>query len=253
MSRQLPDHPNLQYLKKQAKELLRGMRQGKLADAQHSLANEYGFATWAKLKSHVQAQGLSPAEALKAAVCDSDAALVRDVLKRYPELRARIDDPLPDYGFGQHALFAAVQRSDRPTIDVLLREGANIQKRTEWWAGGFGLLDECDPSLVEFLTERGAIVDVHSASRLGMMPKLRELVAADPSVVHARGGDGQTPLHFACTVEVAEFLLSNGAEIDARDVDHESTPAQYMMRVEHKRHYLRHPTPGFRHPAIPNH
>ena len=55
--------------------------------------------------------------------------------------------------------------------------------------------------------------------------------------MHARGGDGQTPLHFASTVEVAEFLLENGAEIDARDVDHESTPAQYMLRVEQKRHY----------------
>jgi hypothetical protein len=33
------------------------MRQGKLADAQHALANEYGFATWAKLKSHVEALG----------------------------------------------------------------------------------------------------------------------------------------------------------------------------------------------------
>ena len=73
MSRQLPQKPNLEYLKKQAKELLRSMRQGKLADAQHTLANEYGFATWAKLKSHVEALGLSPAEALKAAVCDSDA------------------------------------------------------------------------------------------------------------------------------------------------------------------------------------
>ena len=62
-------------------------------------------------------------------------------------------------------------------------------------------------------------------------------MAADPAVVHARGGDGQTPLHFASTVEVAEFLLANGAEIDARDVDHESTPAQYMLRVEQKRHY----------------
>src|SRR6202011_4361245 len=50
---------------------------------------------------------------------------------------------------------------------------------------------------------------------------------------------GQTPLHFASTVEVAEFLLANGAEIDARDVDHESTPAQYMLRVEQKRHYPR--------------
>src|ERR1700735_1197212 len=174
MSRHLPEKPSLEYLKKQAKELLRGMRQGKLADAQHSLANEYGFATWAKLKSHVQAEGLRPAEALKAAVCESDAALVRDVLKRYPELRARIDDPLPDYGFGQHALFAAVQRSDRATIDVLLRAGANIRKRTEWWAGGFGVLDDCDPGMVDFLTERGALLDAHSASRVGVMGTARE-------------------------------------------------------------------------------
>jgi len=96
MSRLLPEKPNLEYLKKQAKELLRSMRQGKLADAQHTLANEYGFATWAKLKSHVEALGLSPAEALKAAVCDSDAPRLREVLERYPELRAKIDDPLPN-------------------------------------------------------------------------------------------------------------------------------------------------------------
>jgi ankyrin repeat protein len=236
MSR-LPEKPNLQYLKKQAKELLRTMQQGKLANAQHALAREYGFATWAKLKAHVESQGLTPPEALKVAVCDSDASRVREILNRYPELRAKIDDPLPDYGFGQHALFAAVQRSDLTTIDVLLHAGANIQKRTEWWAGGFGVLDDCDPGLVNFLVERGAVIDAHSAARLGLMPKLQELVTADPSVVHAKGGDGQTPLHFASTIEVAQFLLENGAEIDARDIDHESTPAQYMLRVTQKRHY----------------
>ena len=73
MSRQLPQKPNLGYLKKQAKELLRSMRQGKLADAQHTLAKEYGFASWTKLKSHVEALGVPAAEALKAAVCDNDA------------------------------------------------------------------------------------------------------------------------------------------------------------------------------------
>ena len=239
MSRQLPEKPNLVYLKKQAKELRRSMRQGKLADAQHALAQEYGFASWAKLKVHVEALGLSPAEALKAAVCDSDAERVRKVLTDHPELRERIDDPLPGYGFGQQALFAAVQRSDRATIDVLLSAGANIRKRTEWWAGGFGVLDDCDPSLAEFLMERGAVLDAHAAARLGKIAELRALVAADASAVHARGGDGQTPLHFASTVEVAEFLLENGAEIDARDVDHESTPAQYMLRVDQKRHYPR--------------
>ncbi|HEX4810749.1 MAG TPA: ankyrin repeat domain-containing protein [Bryobacteraceae bacterium] len=239
MSRQLPEKPNLEYLKKQAKELLRSMQQGKLAEAQHTLANEYGFPSWANLKSHIEASGRSPAEALKAAVCDSDAARVGEVLGRYPELRARIDDPLPNYGFGLHALFAAVQRSDRATIDVLLRAGANIRKRTEWWAGGFGVLDDCDPSMLEFLTERGAVLDAHSAARLGLTAKLEELVAADPAVVHARGGDGQMPLHFASTVEIANLLLESGADLDARDVDHESTPAQYMLRVQQKRHYPR--------------
>jgi Ankyrin repeats (many copies)/Ankyrin repeat len=237
MSRELPPQANLEYLKKHAKQLLRTMPQAKLADAQHKLANEYGFATWATLKSHVLSMGQSPAEMLKAAVCDSDAARVRQVLERYPEARAGIDDPLPDYGFGAQALFAAVQRSDRASIEVLLRAGADIRKRTEWWAGGFGVLDDCDPSLVDFLVERGAVVDAHAASRLASMTRLRELIASNPSLVHARGGDGQTPLHFASTVEVAEYLLGQGADLDARDIDHESTPAQYMLRVEQRRHY----------------
>jgi hypothetical protein len=237
MSRHLPNKPSLEYLKKQAKELQRTRPQGKLADAQHALAKEYGFASWAKLKEHVHSLGFTPAQAFKAAVCDSDAARVKQILERHPELRATINDPLPDYGFGLNALYAAVQRSDRATIDVLLNAGANINQRSDWWAGSFGVMDDCDPSLVDFLVARGAVVDAHAASRLGMMPKLRELVEADPNLVHARGGDGQTPLHFAGTVEVAEFLLSHGADIDERDIDHESTPAQYMLRAEQKRHY----------------
>ena len=237
MSRQLPEKPNLEYLKKQSKELLGGMPRGKLADAQHALAKEYGFPTWAKLKTHVEELELKPAQKLKAAVCASDAARAECVLDRHPELKTHIDDPLPDYGFGTHALFAAMQRSDRATIDVLLGAGAHINKRTEWWAGGFGLLDDCDPSLLDFLTERGAVLDAHAAARLGKLAQLRDMVMADGGVVHARGGDGQTPLHFASTVEIAEFLLAHGADINARDVDHESTPAQYMLRVDQKRHY----------------
>jgi ankyrin repeat protein len=233
----MPERPNLQHLKKQAKELLRTLPDRKLAYAQHVLANEYGFANWAKLKSHVESLGLKPEEALTVAVRAMDAARVRELLDRHPELRAKIDAPLSDYGFGANALFAAVQRSDRATIDVLLQAGASMQKRTEWWAGGFGVLDDCDPSLVDFLVQRGAVIDAHAAARLGLLEKLQELIAADPNAVHARGGDGQTPLHFASTVEIARFLLDNGAEIDARDTDHESTPAQYMLRVDQRRHY----------------
>ena len=59
MSRDLPDHPNLDHLKKQAKALLRTLREhdanASLTDAQHALAREYGFASWPKLKAHVEA------------------------------------------------------------------------------------------------------------------------------------------------------------------------------------------------------
>jgi ankyrin repeat protein len=239
MSRELPAKPSLESLRKQAKQLQRTMSQGKLADAQRALARDYGFADWAKLKTYVITLGLPPAEALTAAIRDQDAQRVCELLESHAELSAKINGPLANYGFGQHALFAAVQRSDRATIDVLLNAGANIHQRTEWWAGGFGVLDDCDPGLVDFLVERGAVIDAHAAARLGMTAKLTELVAADPDVVHAKGGNGQTPLHFASTVEIAQFLLDNGAEIDALDVNHESTPAQYMLRVEQKRHYPR--------------
>lgn len=237
MSLTLPENPNLEYLRKQAKQIVRAGKQPRLADAQRALANEYGFPTWAKLKTHIESSTLTPAQQLKAAIHNSDADGVRALLTRHPQLKATVNEPLADEPFGTHALFAAVQRSDRETVDVLLEAGADINQRTHWWAGGFGLLDDCDPSMLGFLTERGAVIDAHAAARLGLLSKLEELVAADPALVHARGGDGQTPLHFASTVEIAKFLVQRGADIDARDIDHESTPAQYMLRVDQPRHF----------------
>src|SRR3989475_534378 len=115
-------------------------------------------------------------------------------------------------------------------LEVLLAAGADINAKSRWWAGGFGLLHGASPELAAYAMERGVVVDVHAAARLGLIGKLRELIELDPALVNARGGDGQTPLHFASTIRVAEYLLDRGADIDARDVDHESTPAQYMVR-----------------------
>jgi ankyrin repeat protein len=167
--------------------------------------------------------------ALVGAVKANDPALARRTLEHHPELKSRLNDPLPGFAFGATPLLAALPSANREMIQLLLDAGADINQRSHWWAGSFGVLDD-DHGLAPFLIERGARVDVHAAARLGMMDRLAELIAADPGLVHARGGDGQTPLHFAPTVDVAAFLLDNGAEIDARDVDHESTPAQYMVR-----------------------
>ena len=58
MSQQLPTHPNLDHLKKQAKDVLRVFRRQKprwrLADAQRAIARGYGFTNWPSLKTHVE-------------------------------------------------------------------------------------------------------------------------------------------------------------------------------------------------------
>ena len=168
-----------------------------------------------------------PVTALTGAVRANDTALVRQVLTRHPALKSRLNEPLPNFGFDAPALIGAVNHGNREMVDVLLDAGADINARTRWWAGSFGVFDG-DPQLASFLIERGAYVDIHAAARLGRFDRVKELVESDPALVHARGGDGQMPLHFAATVEIAAYLLEHGAEIDARDIDHESTAAQYM-------------------------
>jgi ankyrin repeat protein len=175
---------------------------------------------------------LDPLEALGRAVSANDTAAARRVLAGHPELKARLDEAVPHDSFGATALLTAVHHKNRELIEVLLQAGADINVGSHWWAGSFGVLDD-DSGLEDFLIEHGALVTAHAAARLGRLDRLRELVSNDPAVVHQRGGDGQTPLHFAASVEVAAFLLEHGAEIDALDIDHESTPAQWMLENRH--------------------
>ncbi len=164
-------------------------------------------------------------ERAKRAFHADDAAGVRGLLAEFPQLMALINAPI-----GPFDSPAVCGVRSREMLDVLISAGADINAKSGWWAGGFGLLHNASPELARYAISRGALVDIHAAARLGMIERVRELVGADAGLVHARGGDGQTPLHFAATVEIAEFLLERGALIDALDVDHESTPAQYMIR-----------------------
>ena len=153
-----------------------------------------------------------------------DAAEMARLLQSHPELRAAINKPITSFDSP-----AIVRARSRAMLDVLLAAGADINGRSQWWAGGFGLLDSASPELSAYAVERGATMTAHAAARLGLLPQLQTLIAGDPALVHARGGDGQTPLHFASTVAIADYLLDHGADINARDIDHESTPAQYML------------------------
>ena len=175
---------------------------------------------------------MTPGDALREAIHAGDAERVGRVLEDQPDLKQSIDAPLPGAPFGETPLLAAVHRKQRDTIDVLLRAGANINQKSHWWAGGFHVLDGAakEPWLASFLIGRGAVPGIHHLVQLGALDDVRRMLVENPGAIHARGGDGQLPLHFAATIEMAEFLLAHGADVNARDIDHESTAAQWMVR-----------------------
>ena len=258
MSKALPRLANLEQLRKQAKDLHRAhgrrdpgalqrvgehlprLRGGSaeaaaataltLSEAQLVVAREYGFSSWPKLKHYVEALRATdpsgdPLQAFKAAVSSGDARRLRTLLAEHPTLHHAVNEPLFD--FGAPAVVAA--KRNLAVVDVLLDHGADINARSQWWAGGFGVLDDVPPEAAAPLIQRGAKVDIHAAAALGQIDTVAALLKADPTLVNAKGGDGQRPLHFAGTVEMIDLLLEHGAEIDARDVDHLGTPAQYKV------------------------
>src|SRR5512133_2482743 len=79
------------------------------------------------------------------------------------------------------------------------------------------------------MAHQNADQPVHEAARAGLVDELSTIWAADASLIDAKGIDARTPLHCAGTVAVAALLLDNGARIDARDEDHDSTPAQWRI------------------------
>jgi ankyrin repeat protein len=79
-SQSLPERPNLQHLKNQARDLLRAGSATSLADAQFQTARLYGFASWPKLKAHVESLG--EIGELKSAIDRNDFDQVRAMMTR---------------------------------------------------------------------------------------------------------------------------------------------------------------------------
>ncbi len=166
-----------------------------------------------------------PHERLHAALMQGDAAAVRRLLVEHPEFQRMIDAPL--CAFDAPAIVACAANAD--LVQVLLEFGANPNARSAWWAGPFHALHVATGVAAERLLAAGAIPDACAAAHLDDVPLLTSMLANDPACAHERGGDGQTPLHFARSRAVVDLLLRAGADIDARDVDHRATPAQWML------------------------
>jgi len=175
----------------------------------------------------MEQQQPSLAEEFQRAVRAGDVRSLRRLAPRRAELREVVDAPA--FAFNSPALVAVAGRGDVDLVDALLELGADPNRKSEWWAGGFHALYSARDGVAERLLEAGAIPDACAAAQLNRPDLLEKMLAADPARAHERGGDGQTPLHFARSRRVVDLLLDAGADIDAADLDHRSTPAQWML------------------------
>src|SRR5215471_16925768 len=85
----LPEAPNLEWLRKEAKRRLAELRNAKpetqLAEAQFEIAKQYGYSSWRTLKAHVDS--LSVEGQLFDAAKKGDVARLRALLDQHPDKR----------------------------------------------------------------------------------------------------------------------------------------------------------------------
>jgi len=80
----LPERPNLRHLKDQAKDLVKAGDAESITNAQFQIARLYGFASWPKLKAHVES--LEEIGQLKQAIDTNDFERVKTLMTRNPAL-----------------------------------------------------------------------------------------------------------------------------------------------------------------------
>jgi ankyrin repeat protein len=199
----LPDAPNLEWLRKEAKRRLAELRaakpDAKLTEAQFEIAKQYGFSSWRALKAHVDS--LSVDGQLFDAARKGDVARLRALLDEHPDKRFIRDKP-----YEWTLLHAAASRD----------QNSNAPKDT---LGAVNLL--LDRGLDPNARERGDnTYAMHWAAAAGDLPVVRRLADVGGDVI-GHGDDHELEIIGWATCwegcdddahrAVADFLLSRGA------------------------------------------
>src|SRR5215468_1656069 len=185
----LPDRPNLEYLKKLAKDRLHDLQRAnpsaRLADAQLAVAREHGFASWRKLRAHLDALAAprpAPADAAPelveeffGAINQGDEAALGRMLVTQPGL---VNARHPD---GTTPLLAAADHNKPRVITLLLDRGgdprsiyAHSAHTPLSWAVTAGSFEAAHA-----LVEGGVEPDLYCAAGLGDVPAIESFFDAD--------------------------------------------------------------------------
>jgi ankyrin repeat protein len=252
--RRLPHQPNLEQLKKQAKELLERFRGSEstavaevrqfernpdpshfaLNDAQRVLARAYGFQSWPKLKAFVDGATIARfADAVKA----GDLAQVRGMLASRPEL-VSMDRAGNDEHRGLHY---AVLRRDAAMVKLLMEAGADARKgiwpnrdatsaltlaRDREYGDIVAIVEEEERMRREEMSCPNATVspmqdEISAAILHGDTAMAKRLLEEDRSLIQACDRNGATPLHIAAQVadiDLMAWLLNRKANVRKQDM-----------------------------------
>src|SRR5215831_16269417 len=234
----LPTHPDLDQLRRQAKELLRAAQAGDtaaiariaavsdeltLAAAQLALAREYGFASWPRLKEEVDARTLGLAEKADEFIQASISGNTRRAARMLEETPA-----LAGYSFA-----TAVILGDAERVRAELQQDPTLATRNDPRTGWTALHVAC--------SSRWHQIEPDRTDGLASVARLLVEAGADPTGAtpwRPRGRGGWRPLRCVIAVsnsgpsnrQIVEFLLGRGAVPDDHDL--------YLAGFAHDRHQL---------------
>jgi ankyrin repeat protein len=244
----LPARPNLEYLKKLAKEHLRELRKvnlsAKLAAAQLAVAREHGFSSWRALKAHIESNRTGKISALvpgpkKVTKADwkpiMDAAFAGDAQRVEKLLKAGAD---PNVVSGTNHRYRPLHRAIEhkktmpkhtghdEVVKILLQNGADPKQRGSISnVSALYLAATSETRFVPLLRKHFEPFDIHHAALLLVGKRVRELVAKDPALATSRDERGFAPLHYCAAsalflqgktwsdsqIQIAKYLLDAGA------------------------------------------
>jgi ankyrin repeat protein len=245
MARPLPERPDLEWLRKRAKQALRelGKRRptARLADAQLALARDHGFASWRALVQHVEQ--LRASRSAPAALPDAKvAAFLRSVglgereavtamLREAPALVNGVG-PHPFWGGRPQALHVAIDANRFDMVQLLLRAGADVNGHNDeymHWSPLLIAISKGRSSARRALLRRGARIGLVEALAMGDDVRALRMLRRGRAALPAMAPGGGSLLMFARTPAAIDRLLALGVSTDARD-HWGATPMEALSR-----------------------
>ncbi len=126
----------------------------------------------------------------------------------------------PEAGEKAQKFLDAVRKGDLAAVRALVEADPALLSARDGAAVGAARLALYyrQPEIARYLIQHGAALDFYDAAATGQTGRLRELLAAHPSLVNSYSGDHATPLGLAAFfghLDAVVFLLDHGAEINA--------------------------------------